>query len=381
MSLRCPLCGKNKASEALFCENCSKKIRSDYEVGIPVKLNRAVDPIVLKQKEKSEYEVYNETDYATDNLKSEQDSAPVEKTQKTNGRKGKKRKLFLRVLLILVLLVGTFFVYNETIRKRKHERLAWDNALNVNTVDEYLAYMTSYPNSVHFLEAQARIISLKEEEASEWEKLKTTDDLADLYDFLLKYPVTPYRSLVELQIDSLSWMKALKVNRVEAYSDYLLQVEQGDIKGEYLTLAESRFNMLFQSYPIDEVELDSIRQTVKGYFNSLSSVDHDGILRYLAPVVDRFFESGRTSRERIIESLLIAVVCPQNDTLQFDVDSTSVQYEKTMKDSYLVNVPFTKTIVKDTSTTFLPGYIIHLELNPLFQITSVYEMKPNPGAL
>lgn len=381
MSLRCPLCGKNKASEALFCENCSKKIRSDYEVELPGKLNRAVDPIVLKQKEKSEYVVYNETDCATDNLKSEQDSAPVEITQKTNGRKGKKRKLFLRILLILVLLVGTFFVYNETIRKRKHERLAWDNALNVNTVDEYLAYMTSYPNSVHFLEAQARIISLKEEEASEWEKLKTTDDLADLYDFLLKYPVTPYRSLVELQIDSLSWMKALKVNRAEAYSDYLLQVEQGDIKGEYLTLAESRFNMLFQSYPIDEGELDSIRQTVKGYFNSLSSVDHDGIRRFLAPVVDRFFESGRTSRERITESLLIAVVRPQNDTLQFDVDSTSVQYEKTMKDSYLVNVPFTKTIVKDTSTTSLPGYIIHLELNPLFQITSVYEMKPYPGAL
>jgi len=39
MSRQCPLCGESKPEEALFCENCEKKIRMDYEIDLPVSRN------------------------------------------------------------------------------------------------------------------------------------------------------------------------------------------------------------------------------------------------------------------------------------------------------------------------------------------------------
>jgi len=57
-----------------------------------------------------------------------------------------------------------------------------------------------------------------------------------------------------------------------------------------------------------------------------------------------------------------------------------VQYEKTLSDVYKVNVPLTKSYVKEGVVEQVPGYIVHLELNSLFQIISVYETKPYPGA-
>lgn len=371
MSLQCPLCGKNKATEALFCEDCSKKIRTDYELELPERLNGKTESIVRKQEEKSENEIRNESGRANDHK---------EIPQEFDSRKRKKGKPFLWFVLVAVILAGAFLVYNETIRKNNLERAAWDKALKINSVEGYLAYMASHPTSARFGEAQTRLMSLKQGEAMDWEMLKTTDNLSALRDFLQQYPESPYRSLVKMRLDSLSWMGALKVNRTEAYSDYMLQVQRGDFKGEYLTLADDRYTMLFQSYPVNEADLDSIRRTVEGFYNSLSSVNYDGISRYLAPVVERFFESGRASRERITGELLVAAARSQDATLQFDVDQSAVQYEKTMEGGYKVNVPIVKLFEKEEATTYMPGYIVHMELNSLFQIIAIYETKPYPGA-
>jgi len=43
-------------------------------------------------------------------------------------------------------------------------------------------------------------------------------------------------------------------------------------------------------------------------------------------------------------------------------------------------VPLTKSYVKEGVVEQVPGYIVHLELNSLFQIISIYETKPYPGA-
>ena len=39
MSQSCPLCGKTKSEEALFCDDCTKKIHTEYEVNIPEEIN------------------------------------------------------------------------------------------------------------------------------------------------------------------------------------------------------------------------------------------------------------------------------------------------------------------------------------------------------
>jgi hypothetical protein len=378
MSLQCPLCGKSKASEALFCESCSNKIRTNYEVELPNQSKREVEPIVSRQEVKPEIVEQIAAEPIYNSEKIDVNDNPEEKKPERSGEKRKKGKLLLRIVILLFVLTGAFLVYNETIRKSSLERIAWGKALEINTIGGYLDYMSSFPNSVHFADAQTLMRSLKEGETTEWQRIKTTNNPSDLRDFLHHYPETPYRSLVEIRLDSLSWIEALKANRVEAYSDYILQVEIGDFNGEYLSLAKSCYNMLFQSYPVNEADLEFIRRIVGEFFNSLSSLDGDGIRRHLAPVVNRFFETGRTSREQLIERLQTSTTYAQNGTIHFVVDESTVQYEKTMEDGFKVNIPITKIIEKDESTTTLPGFIVHMEIDSLFQIISVYETKPYP---
>ena len=412
MSLQCPLCGNLKQEEALFCEDCTKKIRTDYEVDLPEsRIKEAVQitqeepapgdsPVVggepafrissiahevpavrdflqppeepeLIQTQKSEDEVGSRLNRADDN---------EEIQHQINSPKKKTAKPLLWFVLTAILLIVSFFTYNETIRKDNLERSGWDRAQKTNSVAGYIDYMTSHPSGSHFEEANAMLMRLKQNEAANWEQLKTTDNLSALRDFLQQYPGSSYTSLVKMRIDSLSWMGALKLNNAEAYSDYMLQAQSGDFSGEYLTLANNRYEMLFQSYPVNEADLDSIRMTVNGFYSALSKVDYDGLKQYMAPVVDRFFESDRAPRERITGELLMAAARTQEGILQFEVDVNAMQYEKTLDDVYKVNVPLTKSFLRDGNTKEMPGYIVHMKLDSLFRIFHVYETKPQPEA-
>lgn len=366
MSLQCPLCGKHKQEEMLFCEDCTKRIRTDYEVDLPE--SRKEETIQIAKREP-------DTDNGSDNI---HDNGEL--SQELYRPKKKTGRSLLWFMLTAFLLASAFFTYNETIRKGNLERSGWDRALKTNSVGGYLDYMKLYPSGSHFEEANSMMMRLKQNEATYWEQLKMTDNLSALRDFLQQYPGSPYSSLVKLRIDSLSWAGALKLNSAAAYSDYMLQVQSGEFSGEYLTMANDRYEMLFQSYPVNETDLDSIRMTVSGFYIALSKVDHDGLRRYLAPVVDRFFESGRAPRERIAGELLMAAARTQDGILQFDADVNAVQYEKTINNVYKVNVPLTKSFLLDGKTEDVPGYIVHLELDSLFRIFRIYETKPHPGA-
>lgn len=394
MSQQCPLCGNYKLEEALFCEDCAKKIRSDYEIDLPESpmkeslrdvAKKPLQPESLLTEEIPDPDTKTELRPESDDVKMDDSPSVLVKEQnedrkkEKSGRK-KKGKTFLWTLLTLVLLVIAFFVYKETIRKSNLERSGWDRAMKVHSVDGYLTYMTSHPEGQHFDEAQSKLMTLKQAEAAGWEMLQTTDQISALRDFLQQNPESSYTSLVRMRLDSLTWMGALKANSVTSYSDYMLQAQSGAFKGEYLTMAEARYDMLFQSYPVDEATLDSIRQTVNGFYLSLSDVEHTGMSRYLAPVVTRFFDSGGASRERVTGELLMAAAMTQEETLQFAPDLNGVQYEITLNEPYVVNVPLVKSYVKEGAREQVSGYIVHLKLNALFQIVSIYETKPFSGA-
>jgi hypothetical protein len=294
--------------------------------------------------------------------------------------KKKKRNAFLWIVILVLLLIAAFFVYNETIRKGNLERSGWETAVRENSVEGFLVYMEAFPGGAHAQEAEAALIRLKTDEASVWEGMKTTDRVTELRDFLQRHPASNYAPLVKRRLDSLSWMGALHANTAASYSDYMMMVQSGEFSGDYLFRAEERYEMLFQSYPVDVATLDSIRATVNGFYSSLSAVDHSGISRWLASTVHRFFDSGTATRERILGELLVAGAQTQGATLKFMPDLQSVQYDKTFNDNYKVNVPLLKTYLKEGILEQVTGYIVHLELNPLFQIVSIYETKPYSGA-
>ncbi len=415
MSQLCPLCGKNKIKEALFCDECSKKIRTEYEVELPENGIGEIPPEEgspsledneLTDHPKEATELQEETEFTepfdntgmnvetnetapgydpapdeeADEAAAVDNSEPLERSHYPHPVKKKKRGAFLWIILIVLLLVGAFFIYNETIRKGNLERSGWEEAVRENSVEGYLTYIEEHPGGAHAEEAEAALIRLKTDEASVWEQMRTTDKVTELRDFLQLHPASNYAPLVKRRLDSLSWMGALHTNTATSYSDYMMMVQSGEFKGDYFAEAEERYGLLFQSYPVDVATLDSIRTTVNGFYSALSTVDHSGMSRWLAPTVHRFFNSGTATRERIMGELLVAGSQTQGATLKFIPDLQSVQYDKTVNDNYKVNVPLLKTYLKEGTMEQVSGYIVHMELNPLFQIISIYETKPFSGA-
>ncbi|HHX31582.1 MAG TPA: hypothetical protein GX712_03205, partial [Bacteroidales bacterium] len=186
--------------------------------------------------------------------------------------------------------------------------------------------------------------------------------------------------LVEARLDSLSWIVALKTNSAESYYEYLEFSRHGDLKGDYVGEVQKRYDWLYQAAPVEDFELDSIRTTVSGFYSALSSLDHNGLYRFLAPHVNRFFDSGGVSRERITGELLMTAAQTDNLRISFAPDLVGLQYKRIGNGTYEANVPLVKSYADNNKDNLIPGYIVHISLNSAFEVISIYETKPYWGA-
>ncbi len=300
-----------------------------------------------------------------------------------DGARSSHRKTghrMVRFAVMLLLLFIALFLYNELVRKGNLERSGWETATKTNSVAGYLHYIEKHPDGKHFDDAQSALMRLKSDEATRWEELRLSDRVTELRDFLMQYPQSNYVPLVKRRLDSLSWMGALHSNTAAAYSDYMVMAESGDFNGDYLAEAESRYQLLFQSYPVDPFALDSIRIVVNGFCSALSASDHEGLASLLAPRVGRFFFRGSMLRERLLGEIIVEAARSDKPVVTCIPDLNAVQYEKTMEENYRVNLPIVKSQNHEGVNAQQPGYILHLELNPQFQVLSVHETKPYAGA-
>ena len=373
MSQSCPLCGKPKSEDELFCPDCKKKIKTEYEVDVPDNAVQAETSPVPSQENAPETTTALPPDEPLSREETKYDAMPGEKTA------GKKRKgmVFLWILLAIALAVGAFFAYNYFVKKQNLERSAWETAIRENTVDGYLTYMNSYPQGAHVGDAQTKMMTLKGNETAAWENLKASKNTSEFNDFLKKYPDSPYRKLVIDKLDSLTWIATLNTNTAQGYSDYMVASDSKEISGNYYAEAQERYEMLFQSYPITTEEMDKIKLTVDGFYSALSALDYNKLNEYLAPTVYRFFNSGVTSREKITGELLVSGAKAKNATIKFTPDINSLQYQKTFNGRYISNVPLSKSYVCHEGNNITNyGYIVHIEMDGEFKIIGIYETKP-----
>lgn len=359
MSQFCPLCGKNKSEKALFCDDCKNKIEKEYEVDVPED-KESVDNIL---DEKVEFENKDE------DLSSEIAQVSI-KPQRS------KRNWFIWLLILGILLVVGFFYYGQVVRKSNLDRSQWDTAVKENTVNGYLTYMQAFPKGKYYNLAEENLMKLKGNEAEIWKKLHVSENTAELRDFLTQYPQSPYNSLVKKRLDSLTWVATLNDNTAESYNNYMVISQSGEFPGDYFGDAQERYEMLFQSYPVTQADLDSVKITVDGFFTALSALNANEMSNYLAPTVFRFFDAGGGQREKIVGDLLISGARTQAPTIKFLPNMNAVAYEKTLIEHYKVNVPVQKSFVENGQTKTVSGYIVHIELDRNFQIITITESKP-----
>ena len=426
MSDKCPLCGNRRSEDSLFCANCTKKVQSDYEVELPESIESETESKVetktesnsdcgsnsdsnnvsnseldsdfkkgtttiiaddeiagepLKEefsfKDKDANEIVNSEKSVIEEPVDENNSIENENYPKNKNKKGKK---LLRTAFVILVLVGSYFVFDEVVLEKNLERSAWETAVKENSVNGYLSYIEKHPSGIHFDEAQEGLFNLKRTEASVWEGLKESENISELTDFISQFNNSPYLSLVEARLDSLSWIVSLKTNSAESYYEYLEFSRHGELKGDYIAEAQKRYDWLYQSTPVEDFELDSIRTTVSGFYSALSSLDHDGMYRFLADHVNRFFDSGGASRERITGELVMTAAQIDNSRINFAPVLEGVQYKRLGNGFYEVNVPLVKSYTESNGNILISGYIVHISLNSAFEISSIYETKPYSGA-
>jgi hypothetical protein len=389
MSDKCPLCGNRRLEDSLFCADCTKKVQSDYEVALPENIDYKTEPNIETKSEnnyenKSDSEIDRTTIIAANEGKSAINNQVEEngyyKSEVYSDNRKNKSKYLLRTVAGILVLIGIYFFYYEVVLEKNLERSAWETAIKENSVNGYLSYIERHPSGIHFDEAQEGLFSLKRTEASVWEGLKESENISELNDFISQFNNSPYLSLVEARLDSLSWIVSLKTNSAESYYEYLEFSRHGELKGDYIAEAQKRYDWLYQSTPVEDFELDSIRTTVNSFYSALSSLDHDGMYRFLAHHVNRFFDSGGASRERITGELVMTAAQIDNYRINFAPVLEGVQYKRLGNGFYEVNVPLVKSYTESNKNILISGYIVHISLNSAFEISSIYETKPYSGA-
>ena len=390
MSLQCPLCGKSKTKESLFCTDCTLKLNNEYEVSVPNSENSDsnIESEQLTPEEPQSVSV-------TESKEIKEPSKPTQKELKESAARTEKkyyemsedkprkktRFILISIFVFAVILVSSLYIYNEHVKDQNLERSVWELAQRENSIDSYLEYIDAYPQGDYVAEAQEKMYSLKGNESEAWENLRSSESAIEFTAFLETYPNSPYEKMVRGRLDSIVWQSSLKDNSIEAYSDYLNMSQTGDITGQYIGEAQKRLNMLEQSAPIDEYNLERIKETVDGFFSGLSNVSHTDLSKYLSPIVSRFNNTTNIPNEKMVGQLLLLASKSDSKSILFEPEITKLIYEKQENDTYIVNVPTQKSFVKnDGATELIKGYIIHLKLDPNYRIYSFYETKPFSSA-
>jgi hypothetical protein len=390
MSLQCPLCGKSKTKESLFCTDCTLKLNNEYEVSVPNSENSDsnIESEQLTPEEPQSVSV-------TESKEIKEPSKPTQKELKESAARTEKkyyemsedkprkktRFILISIFVFAVILVSSLYIYNEHVKDQNLERSVWELAQRENSIDSYLEYIDAYPQGDYVAEAQEKMYSLKGNESEAWENLRSSESAIEFTAFLETYPNSPYEKMVRGRLDSIVWQSSLKDNSIEAYSDYLNMSNEGDITGQYIGEAQKRLNMLEQSAPIDEYDLERIKETVDGFFSGLSNVSHTELSKYLSPIVSRFNNTTNIPNEKMVGQLLLLASKSDSKSILFEPEITKLIYEKQENDTYIVNVPTQKSFVKnDGATELIKGYIIHLKLDPNYRIYSFYETKPFSSA-
>ena len=206
----CPLCGKNKPNNALFCEQCSKKIRADYEVDMPetARTNSVPTPS-------------NTVHEKTEEKKETEKAKPFEKTETQNEpqpppvfenppQKKQNRMPILIGVIALFVLIGGFLLFNNNnnTQQSRSEQADWQIAVQTNTIAAFETFIETHPFGQNIAQAIENIRALRQQETEAWEAIRETNNIAVLQDFINRYPKNPHVVQARARIELLTWERS-----------------------------------------------------------------------------------------------------------------------------------------------------------------------------
>jgi len=129
------------------------------------------------------------------------------------------------------------------------ESSAWDQAIEVNTVESYNKYLTKYPEGKYLENAKTAL------EEIQWQNAVKADDINYYNAYIRNYPKGKHSDEAKTAIEEIQWLSATKTDDINLYNTYI----QNYPSGKYVYNARSKISELEErasrtpDYPVMEV--------------------------------------------------------------------------------------------------------------------------------
>lgn len=374
---RCPLCGKIMNEDEAFCSDCREIANNSYPnefLAISENVYKEQESDVLDNFDREKMLTEEDSDSTSDSENGETDLSNI-----PTSKQNKKLIIFVLIGAVLLVLIGGIgsYVLLQNKNAEETQELYWDQCISENTPLSYSKYLVQYPEGKYSELAQAKIMELRENERKEWNKLRKTSNIETLFAFLRDHPDTPYSRDIRRVIDSLSWISAYEANTKDAYLAYIENSKLGRYSGDYVDVAQQKYDYLNELKTIDGENLDSISKIVTDFFNALSSVNGKNIQRLTVPLLSEFYGSQHQENKSIADSIDSALKKNKIRKIAYLPDTKTIEAIQDNKGIYFITLP---VIVETTFTDKKKKkedmkHTVSIELNKEKLIRSVDNIK------
>jgi hypothetical protein len=266
-----------------------------------------------------------------------------------------------------------FVVRKNTKEKLKTELNFWYSCIETNTPAMYSAYLMKYPHGKFSQDALLKIGERRETERSDWEKIKKSTKIDEYDAFLRTYPDTPFKNEARKIMDSLSWELAAKENTAASYSDYLEKVQSDNLVGFYEGVARERYDYLSRIKELDKPETEAVKKTMEKFFQTLSKQDYKNMDLFFGKIITNFYGAKNRTATAIISSIKADMEKNKIKSLTYAPDFDSLQAYKDGNGLIVTEITVKKKIVyRNKKQTETNDETLRIDLHPDMTIKSLY---------
>ena len=351
---KCPLCGAEINDGDVFCENCGAKLDAVDSTA------HKDDTIVLVQSDNVQNELtdtYSSSVYQTD-------YPPQTNQSSFDSIKGP----IIWALCILLLIggaVGGWYYYKTTMAE--NEQTQWEKIKDTEDLNELENFLRQYPNGNYNNLAKERT-NYVQEEISLWNNVVRSSNPDELKGFIKKYKKGYYHDLSVEAYDERLWSEATRKNDLESYKHYLEECPQG----KYYQQAKDKADY-HEKTSLDDEEAGDVIAVVSQFVHAIARGDEDTMLECLSSDIKVFM--GKTGATKV-DAIAYMHKIHADDVYSIDVTMGESEINKTLdsegETQYTVNFSFDQRLNReDTSLETFATYKGTAILNGLRRITSL----------
>ncbi|MDO4211704.1 MAG: hypothetical protein Q4D23_08335 [Bacteroidales bacterium] len=205
----------------------------------------------------------------------------------------------LIVFLVTVLIVagggfGLYWYLNQD-TEADTELAAYEMLDGSETLEDYEAFMTKFPDSPHMRDVKQRFETLKTM-YSAWNTACISCKQRDFEIFAKNYPNSMLVKVCEQKIDSLDWEDAKAKGDPESIEAYLRKHPNG----RYSTEASESHSKIMDATATTEEKL-LIEEALRGFYNAYGDNDAATVFVYITPTMKRFLNRENATKADVAD--------------------------------------------------------------------------------